>query len=111
MCGKCKCNGPTKQAIKDEGKSLVDQGTWLLHTVIEKSELLNNARKSGKRLHNGDLNPICIIKYFELPPNKWVYRGRITFRGDNTRDEEGAYAVLQELSASPTSIQDANCAI
>ena len=40
-----------------------------------------------------------------------MYRGRITFRGDNTKDEEGAYAIFQELSASPTSIQDANCSI
>ena len=100
-----------KQAIRDEGKSLVDQGTWLLHTVPEKQELLSRARATGKRLHYGDLNPICSIKFHELPPNHWIYKGRITFRGDNTRDEEGAYAVFQELSASPTSIQDANCAI
>ena len=40
-----------------------------------------------------------------------MYRGRITFRGDDTRDEFGAAAVFQELSASPTSIQDTNCSI
>ena len=100
-----------KQAIKDEGKSLTDKGTWLLHTVTEKSELLSKARATGQKVHYGDLNPICSIKYFELSPDKHVYRGRITFRGDNTKDEEGAYAIFQELSASPTSIQDANCSI
>ena len=46
-----------------------------------------------------------------MPREKHIYKGRITFRGDNVRDEDGAIAVFQELSASPTSIQDCNCAI
>ena len=54
-----------KQAIRDEGRSLVDQGTWLLNTVTEKQELLNRARATGKKLHYGDLNPICSIKHYD----------------------------------------------
>ena len=33
------------------------------------------------------------------------------FKEDNTKDEKGAHAVYQELSASPTSIHNANCNI
>ena len=82
-----------------------------MDSVTEKSQLLNDARTSGEKIHYGDLNPICSIKFFEMSSDKHVYRGRITFRGDDTRDEFGAAAVFQELSASPTSIQDTNCSI
>ena len=82
-----------------------------MDTVIEKQDLLRSARESGQKLHYGALNPICSIKHHEMPPDKHVYKGRITFRGDDVRDEDGAIAVFQELSASPTSIQDCNCAI
>ena len=46
-----------------------------------------------------------------MDPKHHRYKRRITFRGDDVRDEDGASAVFQELSASPTSIQDANTAI
>ena len=74
-----------------------------MDTVIEKHDLLRSARESGQKLHYGALNPICSIKHYEMPPDKHVYKGRITFRGDDVRDEDGAIAVFQELSASPTS--------
>ena len=54
---------------------------------------------------------ICSIKFFECDPSMWKYKGRIVFRGDAVKDQDGAAAVFQELSASPTSIQDANAAI
>ena len=100
-----------KEAIRQEGESLVNKGTWLLNTVIEKKGLIAKSKASGQKIHMGDLNPICSIKHFELDSSNHRYRGRITFRGDNTRDEDGAMAIFQELSASPTSIQDANVSI
>ena len=43
-----------------------------------------------------------------MGPEWHKYKGRICYRGDNTRDQNGALAVFQEMSASPTSIHTAN---
>ena len=39
------------------------------------------------------------------------YKGRIVFRGDDVRDEFGAAAIFQTLSAQPTSVAAANANI
>ena len=51
---------------------------------------------------------ICSIKFAELDSAHQKYKGRICFRGDNVRDEDGAVAIFQELSANPTSVHSAN---
>ena len=98
-------------AIKAEASGLLAEKTWLEETVIEKADLLQWANHSRKKIHIGDLLLLCSIKYFEMPEAYHKHKGRICFRGDNARDEKGAYAVYQELSASPTSIHTANCNI
>jgi len=101
-------NPQAMDAIKAEGKALVDHGTWLEDTVIEKDDLLQRAKQNKEHIHLGDLMSICSIKFYELAADKHKYKGRIFFRGDNVKDQDGAVAVFQELSASPTSVQDAN---
>ena len=98
-------------AIKAEASGLLAEKTWLEETVIEKADLLQWANHSRKKIHIGDLLLLCSIKYFEMPEAYHKHKGRICFRGDNARDEKGACAVYQELSASPTSIHTANCNI
>ena len=93
------------------GIALVDAGTWQWRTAIEKDDLIARARAKGEKIHLGDLMSICSIKFWECPREKHKYKGRICLRGDNVRDEEGALAVSQELSAHPTTIQDANANI
>ena len=48
------------------------------------------------------------IKFFERAKSFWKYKGRICYRGDAAKDQNGAYAIYQELNASPTSIHSAN---
>ena len=36
----------------------------------------------------------------------WKWKGRLCFRGDIVKDADGAWAVFQELSASPIAIHD-----
>ena len=50
------------------------------------------------------------IKHLEIPELR-RHKGRICYRGDDTRDEYGAAAIHQDLSSSPTSLQGANANI
>ena len=98
-------------AVRSEADGLLKLKTWDVSTVIEKDQLLAEARQKGTEIHVGDLMSICSIKFFECPREQWKYKGRICFRGDSVKDATGAAAVFQELSASPTSIQTANANI
>jgi len=100
-----------REAIKYEGQALLDKGTWLTETVMEKEDLLAWAQKTGNKIHLGDVMTICSIKFWERAAEHHKYKGRIVFRGDNVKDENGAVAVFQELSASPTAITTANANI
>ena len=51
---------------------------------------------------------ICSEKFAELAEHLRVLKGRIFFRGDIVKDQEGAAAVFQDLAASPTSIAKIN---
>ena len=96
------------EAIRAEAAGLLSEGTWLLDTVIEKSDLEDWARAAGKKVHIGDLLLLCSIKFWEMPEAYRRHKGRICFRGDNAKDEYGALAVYQELAASPTAVHSAN---
>ena len=91
-----------------EGRELLKAGTWLLDTVIEKDDFVANAKRKGEKIHLGDLMSICSVKFWERDPEFHKVKGRITFRGDTVKDEDGKVAVFQEMSAHPTSIQTAN---
>jgi len=96
------------EAVGAEGQALVQAGTWLENTVIERDELLKWSRESGVDIHCGDLMAICSIKFWERNAEFHKYKGRICFRGDSVKDQYGSAAVFQELSASPTTVQAAN---
>ena len=52
--------------------------------------------------------PICSIKFWEMDEAMHKYKGRICFRGDAVKDQDGQHAIFQELSASPTSVHTTN---
>ena len=78
--------------------------------MTEFEDLVTSAKKAGKHIHIGHLMPICSIKHWETPSLR-RYKGRIVFRGDAVKDQDGAVAVFQELSASPTTIHTSNSII
>jgi hypothetical protein len=51
---------------------------------------------------------ICSEKFAEMAEHLRVLKGRIVFRGDIVKDQEGAAAIFQDLAASPTSIAGIN---
>ncbi len=96
------------EAIQKEGSTLVNDGTWDETTVTERADLLAEAKRTGRKIHWGDILTLCSIKFFEKHPDFWKYKGRICFRGDSVKDEDGAPAVFQEMSSSPAAIQSIN---
>ena len=53
-----------------------------------------------KKVHFGALMELCHIKHSELQAWLQRYKGRIVFRGDNVKDEEGSFAVFSEQGTS-----------
>ncbi|MFY9237268.1 MAG: reverse transcriptase domain-containing protein, partial [Roseovarius sp.] len=98
-------------SIRKEADGLVDKGTWALETVQEKDEVIKQARRKKQKVHIGSLMTICSEKFAELEEQFRVLKGRVVYRGDSAKDEEGAAAVYQNLSASPTSIRAMNANI
>ena len=100
------------EAVKKESNGLVSGGTWLLETVKELDELKATAKTSGEKVIIGQLMTLVSEKFAELADeSQKVLKGRIVFRGDNARDENGTLAIYQDLAASPTLITSANANI
>ena len=99
-------------AVRKEANGLAAGGTWLPETVQEVNQLKQHARATGEKVVIGQAMTICSEKYAELEDESLhELKGRIVFRGDNARDEDGALAVYQDLAASPTLITSANANI
>ena len=63
----------------------------------------------GDKIHIGDVMSICSRRFVEMGLDMVQKKGRGVFRGDN--DQDGALAVCQSLSASPSMISTANAII
>ena len=100
-------NPDALEAVNNERLGLLKEGTWLESDPVEKDTLVSRARAAGEHIHLGELMPIASIKHYESPELR-KYKGRIVFRGDNVKDQNGALAVFQELSASPSAIHSIN---
>jgi len=96
------------EAIRNEGKALQLSETWDEKTVVEREDLLAQSRAEGSTIHVGELMTLCSIKYWEMEESARRYKGRIVFRGDSTKDQNGSAAIFQELGSHPTTVQDIN---
>jgi hypothetical protein len=104
-------NPKALEAIHKEADGLLAKGTWDLNTVREKDDVMAEARANKEKTHIGSLMTICSEKFAELEEQFRVLKGRVVYRGDSAKDEEGAAAIYQNLSASPTSIRGMNANI
>ena len=102
-----KNNPGAMEALEKEKQGLLSEQTWLEETVVDMDDLLADVHAKGLKIHLGELMPIASIKHWETPELR-KYKGRIVFRGDNVKDQDGAMAVFQELSASPAAVHTLN---
>ena len=70
------------------------------------------ARPKGEKANVGLIFGIVVEKNHELPETDPArkYKGRAVFQGNNVRDEDGNWAIFQELGSSPATMEAARCA-
>ena len=90
-----------QKAIRAEAEGLQSMNTWDETSVRDKQRVIDDAKKSGRHTVIGDLLVIGSIKFFERDKSFWKYKGRICYRGDAAKDQNGAYAIYQELKRIP----------
>jgi hypothetical protein len=92
------------KALENEWAKLEnpERPSWDIEGVRSKAEVAAEAKASGKTVHFGNLMPLCHRKNSEFGEEFWSYKGRIVFRGDGVKDEQGFFAVFTEQGTSST---------
>ena len=102
-------NFPTPQAMKiPAAKAAVDKEweklekilEWDITNVRNKSEVIDEARTKGIKVHFASLMDICHLKNAELETKHQKYKGRVVHRGDIVKDDSGSFAVFTEQGSS-----------
>ena len=85
-----------KAAVDKEWEKLEKIPAWDLTKVRSKSEVIDEARTKGAKVHFSSLMDICHLKNAELEAKHQKYKGRVVLRGDIVKDDSGSYAVFTE---------------
>ena len=96
-----------RAAVDKEWKNLEKFSAWNLTKVRSKSEVIDEARTSGTKIHFASLMDICHLKNAELEAKHQKYKGRVVLRGDIVKDDSGSYAVLTEQGSSASQMTSA----
>ena len=92
---------PAAKAVVDkEWEKLEKIPWWNLTKVRSKSEVIDEARTKGAKVHFASLMDICHLKNAELEPKHQKYKSRVVLRGDIVKDDSGSYAVFTEQGSS-----------
>ena len=81
---------------------------WNLTKVRSTSEVIDEARTKGAKVHFASLMDICHLKNAELEAKHQKYKGRVVLRGDIVKDDSGSYAVFTEQRSSASQMTAAN---
>ena len=74
-----------KAAVDKECENLEKILAWDLTKVRSKSEVIDEARTKGAKVHFASLMDICHLKNAELETKHQKYKGRVVLRGNTTR--------------------------
>lgn len=70
---------------------------WDESPVCEVDDLRQKATAAGEKIHIAEVMEIGSIKLDELGPSLSQHKGRLVFRGDATKDQDGLPAKFREL--------------
>ena len=86
--------------VRAEADGLRCVPTWDEDNPRDFEDVRNKSTKSGVKVHFGKLMTIASMKCYELAKHLRKMKGRIVYRGDCAKDEEGALAQTWRLSGS-----------
>ena len=89
-----------KAAVDKEWEKLEKIPAWDITKVRNKSEVIDEARTKGIKVHFASLMDICHLKNAELETKHQKYKGRVVIRGDIVKYDSGSYAVFTEQGSS-----------
>ena len=105
------------KAVEAEWLKLEKIKSWDVDLVQDKRDVVKRARKDKISVHFGSLRPLCHQKNSEQSVELRSYKGRVIFRGDIVRDEDGGQgdgvpkACHQQAAADPQGSRTRMCAI
>ena len=72
---------------------------WNLTKVRNKSEVIDEARTKGAKVHFASLMDMCHLNNAELEAKHQKYKGRVVLRGDIVKDVQGLtqYSLNKDL--------------
>ena len=73
---------------------------WNLTKVRSKSEVIDEAKTSGAKVHFASQMDNCHLKNAELDTKHQKYKCPVVLRGDIVKDDSGSYAVFTEQGSS-----------
>ncbi len=79
-----------KAAVDKECEKLEKNSAWNLTKVRSKSEVIDEARTKGAKVHFASLMDLCHLKNPELELRYQIYSGRVVLRGDIVKDDSGS---------------------
>ena len=89
-----------KAAVDKEWNKLETKGAWIYSEVQERSWVVSNRKRPGKKLYFGSVRDLCHQKHSERTDLPAEYKGRVIFQGNMMRDETGFYAIMSEQGTS-----------
>ena len=89
-----------KAAVDKEWEKLEKISAWNLTKVKSKKQVIDEARKEGRKVHFASPIDICHLKNAELEAKHQKYKGRVVLRGDFVKDDSGSSAVFTEQGSS-----------
>ena len=89
-----------KAAVDEEWEKLEKIPAWDLTKVRNKSEVIDEARTKGRKVHFASLMDICHLKNAEFETKNQKYKGQVALRRDIVKDDSGSYAVFTEQGSS-----------
>ena len=93
-----------KAAVDKEWEKLDKIPAWDLTKVRHKSEVIDEAKTKGVKVHFASLMDICHVKNAELETKHQRYKCRVVLRGGIVKDDSGSYAVFTEQGSSASQV-------
>ena len=89
-----------KAAVDKEWEKFEKILAWDITKVRSKSEVIDEARTKGAKVHFASLMDICYLKNSKLETKHQKYKGQVVLRGDIVKNDSGSDAVFTEQGSS-----------